>query len=69
MVRIPTHAPPTHPGEMLEEFLKPLGMPQTTLAEKIAASAEVGRSATPARFAPGPYLAYRRCGTVDGRPP
>ena len=39
MVRIPTHGPPTHPGEMLlEEFLKPLGMSQTDLAAKIGVS-------------------------------
>lgn len=36
MVRIPTHRPPTHPGEMLlEEFLEPLGMTQTELAARI----------------------------------
>ena len=39
MVRIPTHGPPTHPGEMLlEEFLKPLRMSQATLAETIGVS-------------------------------
>jgi len=39
MVRIPTGGPPTHPGEMLlEEFLKPLGMTQADLAEKIEVS-------------------------------
>jgi len=39
MVRIPTNGPPTHPGEMLlEEFLKPLGMTQVALAEKIGVS-------------------------------
>lgn len=39
MVRIPTHGPPTHPGEMLlEELLKPLGMSQAKLAEKIGVS-------------------------------
>lgn len=39
MVRIPSHGPPTHPGEMLlEEFLKPLGMTQRELAEKIEVS-------------------------------
>lgn len=39
MVRVPTHGPPTHPGEMLlEEFLKPLGITQTALAEKIGVS-------------------------------
>lgn len=36
MVRIPTHGPPTHPGEViLEEFLKPLRMTQTEFAQRI----------------------------------
>jgi addiction module HigA family antidote len=36
MVRIPTHRPPTHPGEMLlEEFLNPMSMTQRELAEGI----------------------------------
>jgi addiction module HigA family antidote len=39
MVRIPTHGPPTHPGEMLlEEFLKPIGLSQTDLAKKMGVS-------------------------------
>jgi addiction module HigA family antidote len=39
MVRIPTHGPPTHPGTMLlEEFLKPLGMTQVALVERIGVS-------------------------------
>ncbi len=39
MTRLPTHRPPTHPGEMLlEEFLIPLGMTQTELAERIGVS-------------------------------
>ena len=39
MVRIPTHGPPTHPGEMLlEEFLKPLGLSQTELAARLGVS-------------------------------
>ena len=39
MVRIPTHGPPTHPGEMLlEEFLMPLGMTQTELAQRLGVS-------------------------------
>ncbi len=39
MTRLPKNRPPTHPGEMLlEEFLKPLGMTQVELAEKIHAS-------------------------------
>jgi addiction module HigA family antidote len=36
MVRIPTHRPPTHPGEMLfEEFLKPMELTQRDLADAI----------------------------------
>lgn len=36
---LPKNRPPTHPGEMLlEEFLKPLGMSQTELAERIHVS-------------------------------
>ena len=36
---VPTHGQPTHPGEMLlEEFLKPLGITQVELAEKIGVS-------------------------------
>ena len=36
---LPKDRPPTHPGEMLlEEFLKPLGMNQTELAERIHVS-------------------------------
>ncbi len=36
MVRIPTHRPPTHPGEMLlEEFLTPMHLTQRELAEAI----------------------------------
>lgn len=36
MVRVPTHGPPPHPGEMLlEEFLIPHGISQHKLAEMI----------------------------------
>ncbi len=36
---LPKNRPPTHPGEMLlEEFLRPLGMTQTELAERIHVS-------------------------------
>ena len=36
MVRVPTHRPPTHAGEMLlREFLEPLGLTQTELAERM----------------------------------
>jgi len=38
MIRIPSHRPPTHPGEMLlEEFLIPMGLTQRNLAEAIRA--------------------------------
>jgi antitoxin HigA-1 len=36
MVRIPTHRPPTHPGEMLkEEFLIPMKITQRQLANAL----------------------------------
>ena len=36
MVRVPTHRPPTHPGEMLlEEFLAPMQITQRDLAHGI----------------------------------
>jgi addiction module HigA family antidote len=36
MIRVPTHRPPTHPGEMLlEEFLRPLNLTQRELAQAI----------------------------------
>ena len=36
MVRLPTHRPPTHPGEiLLEEFLTPLGVTQVAFAAHI----------------------------------
>lgn len=35
-MRVPTHRPPTHPGEMLlEEFLVPLGLSEDALAQAI----------------------------------
>jgi len=37
--RLPTHRPPTHPGEMLlEEFLKPLGISQSAFARQLDVS-------------------------------
>ena len=36
MIRIPTHRPPTHPGEMLlEKFLNPMSLTQRELADAI----------------------------------
>jgi addiction module HigA family antidote len=41
MIRVPTHRPPTHPGEMLvEEFLTPMGINQSELAEFIHVPAQ-----------------------------
>jgi antitoxin HigA-1 len=38
---VPENRIPTHPGEvLLEEFLKPLGVPQTTLAAKLDISVQ-----------------------------
>ncbi|MCB0072583.1 MAG: HigA family addiction module antidote protein [Caldilineaceae bacterium] len=37
--RLPTHRPPTHPGEMiLEEFLKPLDLTQAELVRRLDVS-------------------------------
>ena len=37
--RLPTHRPPTHPGEMLlEEFLKPLEVTQSAFAIRLGVS-------------------------------
>jgi antitoxin HigA-1 len=37
--RLPTHLPPTHPGEMLrEEFLAPLGITQSAFATRLGVS-------------------------------
>ena len=37
--RLPTHRPPMHPGEMLlEEFLKPLGITQSSFAIRLGVS-------------------------------
>jgi len=37
--RLPTHRPPTHPGEMLlEEFLKPLKITQSAFAVRLGVS-------------------------------
>lgn len=39
MVRVPTHAPPIHPGEALkEDYLPELGLTQEQLAERLGIS-------------------------------
>jgi antitoxin HigA-1 len=38
-MNLPTHRPPTHPGEiLLEEFIKPLEITQSELAERLGIS-------------------------------
>ncbi len=38
-MKTPTNRPPIHPGEMLlEEFMKPYGMTQTEIAQRIGVS-------------------------------
>lgn len=60
MVRVPTHRPPTHAGEMLlEEFLEPLGMTQTELAERIAVPFQRINSLVNGRRAMTPDTALR----------
>lgn len=60
MVRVPTHRPPTHPGEMLlEEFLEPLGMTQTELAERIEVPFQRVNSLVNSRRALTPDTALR----------
>lgn len=39
MPRVPTHRPPTHPGEiLLHEFIEPHGLTQVSVAEAIGVS-------------------------------
>lgn len=38
MGRLPTHRPPTHPGEMIPDFLEDLDMTQAEFAEKLGIS-------------------------------
>ena len=41
---LPTHRPPTHPGEMLlKEFLEPLGVSQVEAADRHHASGKIGK--------------------------
>ena len=36
MVRVPTHRPPSHPGELLlRDFLEPMGITQRQLSDRI----------------------------------
>ena len=60
MVTVPTHRPPTHPGEMLlEEFLEPLRITQTDLAERIEVPIQTVNSLVNGRRALTPDTALR----------
>ena len=60
MVTVPTHRPPSHPGEMLlEEFLEPLGITQTDLAERIGVPFQRVNSLVNGRRALTPDTALR----------
>ena len=59
-MRIPTHRPPTHPGEMLlEEFLKPLGLTQVQTAELLGISFPRLNEIIHAKRGVTPYTAMR----------
>jgi antitoxin HigA-1 len=59
-LRIPTHRPPTHPGEMLrEEFLLPLGIAAEEFAERIRVPAAVIEELLAERGTVTPDLALR----------
>ena len=60
MVTVPTHRAPSHPGEMLlEEFLEPLGITQTDLAERIGVPFQRVNSLVNGRRALTPDTALR----------
>ena len=60
VMRVPTHRPPTHPGEMLlEEFLIPLAMTQRDLADSIQVPYQRVNALTNCRSSITPSTALR----------
>jgi addiction module HigA family antidote len=60
MVRIPTHGPPTHPGEMLlEEFIKPLGLTQAALSTRLGVTFQTVNRIVNRKQAVTPDMALR----------
>ncbi|NNF12046.1 MAG: HigA family addiction module antidote protein [Gemmatimonadetes bacterium] len=60
MVRVPTHQPPSHPGAMLlHEFLEPLGLTQTELAQRMEIPFQRLNSLVNARRSVSPDTALR----------
>ena len=74
---LPTHRPPTHPGEMLlKEFLEPLGVSQAEAATRMSIPFQrlngivKGRRAVSADAANGPYsLKYYQFDALDSDSP
>src|SRR5688500_100571 len=61
MIRIPTHRPPTHPGQMLsEEFLKPLAITQREFAKRLGVSYPRPTQLVRGRWSVTPDTAVRR---------
>ena len=60
MIRVPTNRPPTHPGEMLlEEFLNPMGIDESELAEVIHVPAQRIREIITEQQSVTPSIALR----------
>lgn len=59
-LRVPTHEPPVSPGEMLaEEFMKPLGLTQGELAERMGIDRPALNAIIRGRRAVTPRMALR----------
>ena len=60
MIRVPTNRPPTHPSEMLlEEFLNPMGIDESELAEVIHVPAQRIRAIITEQQSVTPSIAFR----------
>ena len=60
MIRVPTNRPPTHPGEMLlKEFLNPMGIDESELAEVIHVPAQRIRAIITEQQSVTPSIALR----------
>ena len=60
MIRVPTNRPPRHPGEMLlKEFLNPMGIDESELAEVIHVPAQRIREIITEQQSVTPSIALR----------
>jgi addiction module HigA family antidote len=70
MVRLPTHRPPTHPGELLlEEFLRPLGITQVEFARAIGVPLQRVNEIVKRKRGVTPDTALRFEAALGARPP